>query len=229
MLITMWKRSAQVAVTLLLAAGVKGGEVSKRKTETLARHETVAEFRGTKAHRCMGMTSRCPDACGESGSLATFRIINYLAYEKLGEYGDPKGETFAFLVEDNLRHPKVPAAIRAAVDALKSGDVVLLSWNHDYVTVDGSSGPERPLTKLEKLAEIGTKEWLQQVDRRAGLRDAAGRGPAVGSSEWMQAASVKLGVSDDQGHGPDSGSDEWRNAVQWKAFGIKPRRPVAGD
>jgi len=210
-----------VAVSLVLTGWTEGGERGAAKVDTLARHETVAEFRGTNYHRCLGLTSLCPDKCGQSRTLATFRIVNYVTYEKLGEYGDPKCEEFAFLVEDNMKHPKVPVAIRDAVNSLKQGDIVLLSWKHDYVTSEGGSAPERPLTRLEKLAPVGTQAWLNQIDRRAGVRDTAGHGPTIGSAEWMQAVSVKLGVYDKLQHGPTPDSEEWRNAIQWKAFGIK--------
>lgn len=211
--------SGPLALVFMLSPCVNGGAVGEKKTVTLSRHETVAEFRGTSEHRCRGLTSFCPDKCGHSGSLATFRIVNYLSYDKPGEYGDPKSDEFMFLLEDNRKQPKVPADILAAVNSLKQGDKVLLSWNHDYVTVDGSSRPQRPLTKLEKIADIGSKEWLQQIDRLVGVRDASGHGPAIASDEWVQAVSVKLKVYDDQGHGPPPDSDEWRSAIHRNAFG----------
>jgi hypothetical protein len=210
-----------IAFLLVLAGWTYGDEKGAAKVETLARHETVAKFRGTNYHRCLGLTTLCPDRCGESGTLATFRIVNYLNYEKLGEYGDPKCDEFAFLVENNMKHPKVPDDIRAAINTLKPGDLVLLSWKHDYVTSQGGSAPERPITKLEKIAPIGTQEWLNQIDRRAGVRDTNGRRPTIGSPEWMQAVSVKMGVYDNLQHGPSLDSEEWRNAIQWRAFGIK--------
>ncbi|MDD4180137.1 MAG: hypothetical protein PHE87_00745 [Victivallaceae bacterium] len=125
-------------------------EEPNKSTRTLARHETVAEFQGTKYHRCLGMTSLCPDKCGASGTIAVFKIINYLDYNKFGEYGDPKSEQFVFLIEDNMKNLKVPVNIRDTVNSLKEGDIVHLSWDHNYVTTDGGSGPERPITKLEK-------------------------------------------------------------------------------
>jgi hypothetical protein len=213
--------SRAIALLLVLTGWAYGDEKGAAKVETLARHETVAEFCGTNYHRCLGLTTLCPDRCGESGALATFRIVNYLNYEKLGEYGDPKCDEFAFLVENNMKYPKVPDDIRAAINTLKPGDLVLLSWKHDYVTSQGGSAPERPITKLEKIAPIGTQEWLNQIDRRAGVRDTNGRGPNIGSPEWMQAVSVNLGVYDNLQHGPTPDSEEWRNAIQWKAFGIK--------
>ncbi len=217
------------AVSLVLIGWANGGVQGAVKVDSLARHETVAEFRGTNYHRCMGLTSLCPDKCGESGALATFRIVYYVTYEKLGEYGDPKCNEFAFLVEDNMKHPKVSADIHAAVNSLKKGDIVLLSWKHDYVTSKGGSAPERPLTRLEKIAPVGTQAWLNQIDSRAGVRDTAGHGPTIGSAEWMQAVSVKLGVYDKLQHGPTPDSEEWRNAIQWKAFGIKSGQLKTGS
>lgn len=147
----LFQASCLLALSLALSGCATATKKKTATTETLARHETVAEFQGTNYHRCLGMTSFCPDQCGQSGTMANFKIITYVSYEKLGEYGDPKSDTYLFLVEDNMGHLKVPAAIRDATYALKQGDTVLLSWNHDYVTIDGSSGPERPITKLEAL------------------------------------------------------------------------------
>lgn len=140
--------SSLLTVALVLSAC---NVVDESKTaKTLARHETVAEFQGTRYKKCLGLTSLCPDKCGESGTIAVFKIIKYLNYEKLGEYGDPKCEQFIFMTEDNMKNQKVPTNIRDTVVLLKEGDIVLLSWNHDYVMIDGSSGPERSITKLKK-------------------------------------------------------------------------------
>ncbi len=133
-----------------LRAAAEGGAAEKR--QMLARHETIAEFLGTRYHRCLGLTSACPDRCGQSGTMASFRIVEYTAYEKPGEYGDPKAGQYDVLVEDNRGNLKVPPAIRDAVRSLKPGDRVRPHWNHDYVTKDGSSYPERPIVRLEKIA-----------------------------------------------------------------------------
>jgi hypothetical protein len=119
------------------------------KRELLSSHSTTAKFTGIKEHTCMGRTSLCPNECGHSGELASFEIIKYLAYEKPGEYGDPKQEVFQILIQDNMGNAKVPADILAKIRALKPGDEVKLDWNHDYVTKDRSSFPERPITKIE--------------------------------------------------------------------------------
>jgi hypothetical protein len=120
------------------------------KRELLSSHSTIAKFTGIKDHRCMGLTRLCPDRCGSSGELASFEIIKYLAYKKTGKYGDAKQEDFQILIQDNMGKVNVPADILAKIRALKPGDKVKLDWNHDYVTKQGSSSAERPITKLEK-------------------------------------------------------------------------------
>ena len=139
----------RAAVEKKLAA--KDKPAVKQERALLASHDTEATFVGLKDHRCMGLTSLCPDQCGDSGKLATFKIVKYLEYKKLGEYGDPKQEEFMVLIEDNRKRPKVPAATRDAVLALQPGERVHLKWNHDYVTQEGSKFPERPVIVLRPL------------------------------------------------------------------------------
>jgi len=119
------------------------------KRELLSSHATVAKFIGIKDHRCMGRTSLCPDRCGDSGKLATFEIIEYLDYQKPGEYGDPKQTTFHVLIRDNQGRAKIPDEILSIIDSLKPDAKVKLAWRHDYVTKDQASFPERPITKIE--------------------------------------------------------------------------------
>ena len=123
------------------------------KREMLSTHETLATFEGLAYQRCRGRTARCPDHCGNSGDRATFKITQYLKYEKPGKYGDAKAETYRFMVQDNQKNPKVAPAIQKTIAALKSGDRVKLSWRHDYVTKGGSSSPERTVTKLVPSAK----------------------------------------------------------------------------
>ena len=154
--------------TLLVAfvlAGITfaGEPAPEKQRQLLSSHDTIARFAGLADHQCLGRTSLCPDRCGESGKLATFEIVKYLRYEKPGEYGDPKQERFMVLIEDNMKHAKVPAAIRDAILVLKPGDLVHLQWNHDYVTQDGSKFPERPITSLSAI----TKEQAEQATPQA--------------------------------------------------------------
>jgi hypothetical protein len=119
------------------------------KRELLSSHSTVAKFIGVKDHRCMGRTSLCPDRCGHSGKLASFEIIEYLDYQKPGEYGDPKQTNFQVLIRDNQGSAKIPDEILSIIESLKPDTKVKLSWKHDYVTKDKASSPERPITKIE--------------------------------------------------------------------------------
>ncbi len=132
----------------------------KDKTEMLAKHHTVAQFTGITPHRCMGRTSLCPDKCGSSGDMASFDIVKYLAYEKPGKYGDAQAKKYQFLVQDNLGNLKVSAETKVAVDALKPGDYVVLDWQHNYVTKNRSSFPERVITQLKKV----TKEEADKLE-----------------------------------------------------------------
>ena len=122
--------------------------------ELLSLHETVAEFQGLDYRRCLGRTGLCPDRCGHSGEFATFRIVDYLAYEKPGEYGDPKQETYRIQVSDFDKKQLGDPAILKLVGALKAGDRVALSWQHDYVTKAGSRFPERVVTRLDPLEAV---------------------------------------------------------------------------
>lgn len=126
-----------------------GKDAALEKRELLSSHSTVAKFIGIKDHECLGKTSLCPDRCGHSGKLATFEIIEYLDYQKTGEYGDPKQTSFQVLIRDNLGKEKIPAEILSIIESLKTDTKVKLSWNHDYVTRDKTSSPERPITKIE--------------------------------------------------------------------------------
>ena len=119
--------------------------------ETLGRHETIAEFEGISEYTCRGRTALCPDRCGHSGSVAVFKIIEYIHFDKRSEYGD-KQVQFSFLLEDNRGDMKIDPSVYETVFQLEAGDQVLLSWNHDYVTRAGGTGPERPITKLERVS-----------------------------------------------------------------------------
>jgi len=165
---------ALVAAALAACAAL-AAEPKEQKRELLAEHATVAKYDGLKYQQCRGMTARCPDQCGGSGNFASFTILGYLAYNKPGKYGDPKQARYTFQVDDNMKNLKVSAEIRDAVKALKPGDHVLLSWRHDYVTKNGSSGPERPITKLEKTTDERARKLLDTAEKPP--EAPAGKGP----------------------------------------------------
>ena len=134
------------------------------KRQLLAENQTVAKLTGIAYQRCRGLTALCPDNCGDSGDYANFEIVAYVKYNKVGEYGDEKAKTYSFQVNDNHGVVKITKEYADKVRALKPGDYVLLSWNHDYVTreEDGTSAsfPERPLTKVETLTKADAEKLI---------------------------------------------------------------------
>ena len=153
-------------VAILLTALSLAGAVlaaSEEKRELLAEHETVAQFQELAYRECMGMTSECPDRCGNSGEFANFTILKYMAYRKPGKYGDAKTERFSFQVNDNMLNQKIPLRTSDTVRTLTKDDYVLLSWRHDYVTKNGGSAPERTITVLRKLTPEAAEKTLAET------------------------------------------------------------------
>jgi hypothetical protein len=147
--------------------------------ELLAKNETVAVFKGAPFRKCLGLTTLCPEQCGHSGEFATFEIRGYLVYEKRGQYGDPKQGEFMFQTTGFHHEPVGNLKWSEVVKTLKPGDFVLLSWNHDYVTRDGSKFPERPLVNLKKISADEAAELLKKAEA-APAAPKAPKGPAKG-------------------------------------------------
>lgn len=153
--------NSPAAPTAEAATPAQEKEQSSRKTTLLSSHMTIARFDGLKDHQCRGLTTLCPDKCGDSGKLAAFTITKYLKYTKPGEYGDPEQKNFMIMYENTLGKSQLTPEEKELVTTLKPGDPVLLCWNHNYVTDEatGSSYPERPITVLKKLTpEEAAKE-----------------------------------------------------------------------
>jgi len=123
----------------------------KEGSELLSRHQTIATLKGIAFRQCLGMTSRCPNLCGDSGEFATFEIKRYLAYAKPDEYGDPKQTEFLVQVTDFDKNPKGDPKLSAWIKTLKVGGSVTLTWEHRYFTHEGSSSPERILVNYESM------------------------------------------------------------------------------
>jgi len=128
----------------------------EKQRDLLSLHKTIAEFEGLKELQCRHMTMLCPDQCGHGGTIAKFKIKNYVHYEKPGEYGDEKSTDFAVKLSDSEAATGLTPDRRSALNALAPGDEVALEWRHDYVTTEfeggcSSSSPQRPITHLAKL------------------------------------------------------------------------------
>lgn len=127
----------------------------EKKRDLLSLHKTNAEFQGKKELQCRHMTMLCPDRCGHGGTIASFKIKDYVHYEKPGEYGDAKSDSFAVKLSDHVAATGLTPERRAVLESLAAGEEVALEWRHDYVTVEyegggSSSSPQRPITHLAK-------------------------------------------------------------------------------
>ena len=118
--------------------------------EVLAVFETIAIFEGYEHIPCHFMTALCPDKCGHAKDVAKFKIVEYLKYEKPGEYGDSKSGYFSFDINPNAESDRQNIDIINKVKELKVGDKVKLCWNHIYLTGGIVHRPERRVLLLEK-------------------------------------------------------------------------------
>ena len=142
-----------LAITALLSgcATVSYQNLSTLPGETLSVHRTLARYEGVVDQPCRFLTSLCPDRCDHGGRYAKFAIVEYTDYQKPGEYGDPKQETFLVRVahKDGSPDETTPAPLRKVIGELREGQIVGLDWTHVYVTSpSGSKWPERIVTRL---------------------------------------------------------------------------------
>ena len=171
-------------------------EEPKEKRERLANHETLAVFDGVEYRLCRGLTAFCPKECGDSGEFATFTVKKYLKYEKLGQYGDPEQKDYLVQVSDYNKKPKGDPTILETVKGLKKGDYVLLSWHHDYVTKEGASSPERPITKLEKIDADKAKGLLNAPEAKED-KDATMKETTIDITTKKPADKIKMTIDKD--------------------------------
>lgn len=149
LLLTLGLSLAAPAAEPSPASGAPAAMAPAEKRELLSLHETDAEFIGVVKRPCMHRTALCPDRCDHGGSVAEFKILAYRRYEKPGKYGDERAEKFYVRVRNAKGEPRAEATLLRDIEALKAGDKVRLDWRHEYVTRDGSSFPERPVTALK--------------------------------------------------------------------------------
>ena len=120
--------------------------------ERIYSYTTTATFIQKKFRQCMHRTSLCPDQCGHSTFLYEFHLDQVTILEtgedKLTRFCTPvtAGENH-FISQKDMNDD----ALVAVADSLVEGASVRLDWNHDYVTKDNCSSPERPVIRLEKI------------------------------------------------------------------------------
>lgn len=143
-------QSTTAPVELNNVMGVKEKYEKATNLDVLSKHETIANLKEIKFHRCMGLTAGCPDKCGHSGNFAIFEIEEYKSYTKPGKYGDPKQKVFRVQLTDFNKKP-LNDPVAKAVAKLSVGDRVELDWNHIYIDEKGMKYPVREVIRLKQI------------------------------------------------------------------------------
>lgn len=122
--------------------------------ELLACNSVRARFTGVQTLPCRFMTALCPHRCDHATRLASFEVLENLAYAKHGEYGDAKlspGDTAVVDVQKPILGQ--PADIPQRIAQLKPGDVVKLTICHYYVKQEQGHFPVRPAVLMERVSD----------------------------------------------------------------------------
>mmetsp|Transcript_18666 Transcript_18666/g.48645 ORF Transcript_18666/g.48645 Transcript_18666/m.48645 type:complete len:131 (+) Transcript_18666:133-525(+) len=113
----------------------------------------TATFVGSRHQPCRFLTSECPDRCGHASTVYRFRLDRLDVQPNVesthAKWVTPVKEGSELLVGERDLHEW-----REAAGALSDGAKCDLEWSHDYVTVGGASGPDRPVTLLRPAAEL---------------------------------------------------------------------------
>jgi len=119
--------------------------------EVMYSYVSSATYMGARHQPCRFRTSLCPDRCGHATDVFSFKL-DALAVTKNEESGSARWVTPE---KEGTEHMIGESDLKEFVGLAKSlaaGDTVDLRWSHDYVTVGGSSGPDRPVTHLARAA-----------------------------------------------------------------------------
>ena len=111
-----------------------------------------ATFVGSRHQPCRFRTSLCPHACGHATNVYTFELdtldVRKNEASKNAKWVTPVKSGDQHMVGEADFHDFTGVA-----QSLSAGQKVLLEWSHDYVTKNGCSGPDRPVTKLVALCQ----------------------------------------------------------------------------
>lgn len=131
------------------AAFVEPAVVS-RTADVLARLRARVVYAGVQRRKCVHLTSLCPDRCNHARAWASFGVIEWLAYEKPGQYGDDKAATFAVQLEPVEAGVEHAAGFLDAVAGLEPGDGLEIEWLHEYVTTTwvGGGSSKSPIRRV---------------------------------------------------------------------------------
>ena len=96
-------------------------------------HVFTAKFEGITFHRCMGRTALCPEECGQSGNMASFKVINYQDLVVNGEAGREKLEHYQVLIS-NFHKIDIDKSYVSDIKNLQNGDEVTIYLEYVYDT-----------------------------------------------------------------------------------------------
>lgn len=136
-------------LSFLLLSGFLATAAPLPPADILSKNEVLAEYVGLKDLPCRFRTSLCPDQCGHATTLALFKVLEQVHYEKKGEYGDAPyalGETV--MVDVGCDIEGQDEGITQQIKKLKGGEKVRLEVTHYYVNKKGNRYPVRPVTAL---------------------------------------------------------------------------------
>jgi hypothetical protein len=122
--------------------------------DVLAKNKATAQFVGIEKVPCRLKTAECPDHCHHAQDSAKFKIETYEEYEQVAKTGDGKKDQLIVSLSEDPEGPKSTrqeAGIIAAIKALTPGQKVRITWEHIYVSEDGSKFPQRPVRAIEPL------------------------------------------------------------------------------
>ena len=122
------------------------------KTETremIYKYVAFGSFKQSKVQPCRHKTSLCPDRCTHAQKLYVFTLTDISVEpgtSKQRKFCNPLTLGKEFCISEKDMGTWVDVATN-----LTENDQVAIEWQHDYVTRNGCSGPERPVIRLSKL------------------------------------------------------------------------------
>lgn len=157
----------------------------EQKKPFTSTHIFSAKYEGTQFHKCLGLTANCPDKCGSSGNMATFKVTEYKEFEVNGQAGNEKLTEYSVLISDynkkDLDKPYVPF-----IKNLKKGDMVTIHIEYVYDTTKSTVENLISITPNDNpttLKETDDKNWW--VGKRFVNDKVASKNPEEGGPDFM--------------------------------------------
>jgi len=133
---------------------VSESKETKENTETETRemiykYVAFGSFKQSKIQPCRHKTSLCPDRCSHAQKPYVFELSDISVVpgtSKQRKFCTPLTLGKEFCISEKDMGTWVDIA-----NNLTENDQVTIEWQHDYVTRNGCSGPERPVIRLSKL------------------------------------------------------------------------------